>query len=90
MSDVNCAEKIRAVTDRIGDQYKLPAREKEVFYFLVRGLSNLEIAKCLWIDQKTVKNHVSRILQRTSKESRYQLQALVLEDIVVKQEEENG
>ncbi len=42
----------------------LTAREREVLYWLALGLTNKEIAKKMILSEKTVKNHVSRILKK--------------------------
>jgi two-component system, NarL family, response regulator DegU len=45
-------------------QKALSAREMEVLTYLVKGLSNKEIAVSLGISHQTVKNHVTAILQK--------------------------
>ncbi|MFF4622003.1 response regulator [Nonomuraea jabiensis] len=42
----------------------LTAREREVLHHLAQGLSNAEIARELWIEEGTVKTHVTRILAK--------------------------
>ena len=42
----------------------LTTREKEVFTLLVSGLSTKEIASSLKISEKTVRNHVSNVMQK--------------------------
>ena len=42
----------------------LTTREKEVFTLLVNGLSTKEIAKSLKISEKTVRNHISNVMQK--------------------------
>lgn len=42
----------------------LTAREKEVFELLVDGLSTKEIALTLKISEKTVRNHISNVMQK--------------------------
>jgi DNA-binding NarL/FixJ family response regulator len=41
---------------------KLTKREKEVLCWIITGATNREIAKALFISERTVKNHVTRIL----------------------------
>ncbi|MDI6689516.1 MAG: response regulator transcription factor [Actinomycetota bacterium] len=47
-----------------GDFDKLTQREKEILKFLAGGKKNKEIAKKLFISEKTVKNHLSNILHK--------------------------
>ena len=42
----------------------LTTREKEVFTLLVSGLSTKEIALSLKISEKTVRNHISNVIQK--------------------------
>ncbi len=42
----------------------LTTREKEVFTLLVSGLSTKEIASSLKISEKTVRNHISNVMQK--------------------------
>ena len=42
----------------------LTRREKEVFELLVEGLSTKEIALTLKISEKTVRNHISNVMQK--------------------------
>ncbi|MFN7251422.1 MAG: response regulator [Anaerobacillus sp.] len=51
---------------------ELTEREKEVLTCLVQGLSNKEIAKNLFISDKTVKIHVSKIFKKINVKSRSQ------------------
>ncbi|MHC8515540.1 response regulator [Sporosarcina sp. ITBMC105] len=50
----------------------LTEREKEVLFCLLEGLSNKEIAKKLFISDKTVKIHVSKIFKKLDVKSRSQ------------------
>ncbi|MFG1623451.1 AAA family ATPase [Kribbella sp. NPDC049227] len=54
----------------------LTGREREVLAFLVAGRSNSEIAKELFISDKTVSVHVSNILRKTGTTSRVAAAAL--------------
>ena len=42
----------------------LTTREKEVFKLLVSGLTTKEIASNLGISEKTVRNHISNVMQK--------------------------
>ena len=46
------------------DEPKLSEREKEVLGLIAKGHSNKEIAKELFLSEKTVKNHVSNIFKK--------------------------
>lgn len=50
----------------------LSAREREVLTALVRGASNAQIAKDLWISEATVKTHISSVLGKIGATSRVQ------------------
>ncbi len=56
----------------------LTAREREVLNLLARGRSNREIAEELFITNKTVKNHLSRIYEKLDVHSRAEAIALWL------------
>ena len=42
----------------------LTPREKEIFHLLVKNFSTKEIAKELNISEKTVRNHISNVIQK--------------------------
>ena len=50
----------------------LTPREKEIFHLLVKNFSTKEIAKELHISEKTVRNHISNVIQKLGVESRIQ------------------
>jgi len=56
----------------------LTAREREVLNLLARGNTNREIAEQLFITNKTVKNHLSRIYEKIGVHSRSEAIALWL------------
>jgi len=50
----------------------LTQRESEVFWFLIRGASNQEIAKDLFVSENTVKTHVRHIMKKLGIRSRHE------------------
>ncbi|WP_409294165.1 response regulator [Peribacillus sp. SCS-26] len=55
------------------EESSLTEREKEVLFCLLEGLSNKEIAAKLFISDKTVKIHVSKIIKKLNVKSRSQV-----------------
>jgi DNA-binding NarL/FixJ family response regulator len=51
---------------------ELTARELDVLDAVARGLDNMEIAAALGLSEKTVRNHVTRVLDKIGAEHRYQ------------------
>lgn len=50
----------------------LTKREKEIFVLLTQNQSTLQIAQQLSISEKTVRNHISNVIQKLGVESRIQ------------------
>ena len=50
----------------------LTPREKEIFDYLIKNYSTKKIAKTLGISEKTVRNHISNVIQKLGVESRIQ------------------
>ena len=50
----------------------LTPREKEIFHLLFKNYSTRDIAKKLNISEKTVRNHISNVIQKLGVESRIQ------------------
>lgn len=63
----------------------LTKREKEIFYLLTLNYSTKEIAKKLFISEKTVRNHISNVIQKLGVESRIQavLELIKLKEIEI-------
>lgn len=57
----------------VKDKNSLTDREKEVLICLVQGMNNKEIGKALFISDKTVKIHVSKIFKKLDVKSRSQV-----------------
>lgn len=55
-----------------GDENNLTSREIEVLELIAEGMINKEIAKQLYISEKTVKNHVSNIFKKLNVSDRTQ------------------
>ncbi|MFD8008778.1 response regulator transcription factor, partial [Streptomyces sp. NPDC059762] len=54
----------------------LPARAGTVLELIGEGLTNRQIAKRLYLSEKTVKNHISRLLGKLGVERRVQAAVL--------------
>ena len=50
----------------------MSSREKEVFKLLVQNYSTLQIARELGISEKTVRNHISNVIQKLGVNDRSQ------------------
>ena len=50
----------------------LTPREKEIFNLLIKNQSTREIAQTLGISEKTVRNHISNVIQKFGVDSRIQ------------------
>ena len=50
----------------------LTPREKEIFNLLIKNQSTRGIAKTLGISEKTVRNHISNVIQKLGVDSRIQ------------------
>jgi DNA-binding CsgD family transcriptional regulator len=70
------ARHLRLVTRRTRS---LSEREQEVVRLVVKGLTNREIAEELFLSEKTVENHVGRILDKLDLRSRTTLAAYAVE-----------
>lgn len=59
------------------DKYQLSAREGEILDLLLKGKSNKDIEKGLFISHHTVRNHIHNIYQKLRVSSRLQLMNLI-------------
>lgn len=50
----------------------LTPREREIFNLLIKNQSTRDIAKTLGISEKTVRNHISNVIQKLGVDSRIQ------------------
>lgn len=72
---------LRTALDRFADRNELTAREYDVVFLLVSGLSTVaQIAERLGLSQNTVHNHFKNVFRRTSTNSKAGLLALFLKD----------
>lgn len=58
------AQELLNVGRAIGPEVRVTPREREVLECVVRGLANKQIAACLSVSERTVKFHVSALLQK--------------------------
>lgn len=54
----------------------LSPREREILALIGDGLTNREIGKSLYLSEKTVKNHISRLLAKLGVQRRVQAAVL--------------
>ncbi len=73
-----------AARDSASPAHSLTARELEVLRLVARGLPNKQIARELEIAEKTVKTHVSNILQKLDLHDRTQAVVYALRERIVK------
>jgi len=80
------ARKMNGLADEKGDKNpisNLTKRELEVLILLTSGLLNKEIAKNLYISEKTVKNHVSNIFKKIQVSDRTQAAVFAIRNSIV-------
>ena len=71
------ADYLLARIGNLGDLRNLTDREKEVFYLLAQGKSNIEIAHDMFISEGTVKAHLHHIYTKLDVHSRKELISLL-------------
>jgi len=69
----------RVLTLLRGGRHALSEREQEVIDLVVRGYTNRQIGEALFISEKTVENHIGRILAKLDLTSRTRLAAYAVE-----------
>ena len=62
---------------------RLTAREMDVLECVAKGFSNQDIAKALGLSEKTVKNHMTRVLRKLKVEDRTQALVYVLKNKII-------
>lgn len=81
LSAIRCASRnIKYIDPNIMDDWEehsrlrtLSARELEIFHKIAQGMDNFFIAENMHISERTVKNHVSRILKKLELHNRTQI-----------------
>lgn len=73
IDDYSPSTEASLAADPLGE---LTPREREVLYWLARGLANAEISAKMVLSEKTVKNHVSHILKKLELSDRTKAAAL--------------
>jgi DNA-binding NarL/FixJ family response regulator len=63
---------------------QLSARELDILYWIAQGCENLEIAKIMYISERTVKNHTSHLLRKLSLQNRTQVAVYAWENGIAK------
>ena len=66
MDEIKEIAVLAGIVSDVGDEKinLLSVREREVLGLLARGMTNRDIAKSLFLSEKTVKNHVSNIFKK--------------------------
>lgn len=64
----------------IPENNKLTKRELEVLKYVVKGMTNREIAKTLVVTHHTIKAHVASIIRKMGLRNRVEITATVIEN----------
>ncbi len=64
----------------------LTPREKEIFDELIKGKNSKEIADYFYISDKTVRNHISNVMQKLEVNTRYQaiIELIKMGELIIK------
>ncbi|HWP95336.1 MAG TPA: response regulator transcription factor [Syntrophomonadaceae bacterium] len=65
------------------NEIRLTKREKDVLDLLVKGNTNKEMAECMFISEKTVKNHLTSIFRKLGVKDRTQAAVYALKNSIV-------
>jgi DNA-binding CsgD family transcriptional regulator len=71
------------ILNELRSKFALTEREFEVFQSIIRGMSNQEIAACLFITIPTVKKHLSSIYQKIGIDGKHQIFNAILSNTKV-------
>jgi len=63
---------------------QLSARELDILYLIAQGYENSEIAKIMYISERTVKNHTSHLLRKLGLQNRTQVAVYAWENGIAK------
>lgn len=67
----------------VGNKYNLTTREKQILKLITEGMSNVDIAKQLFVSVNTTKVHVASILQKLEVDDRLQAAIKALKEHIV-------
>lgn len=64
----------------------LTPREKEIFEQLILSKNTKEIAEYFYISEKTVRNHISNVMQKLEVKTRYQavIELIKMGELIIK------
>jgi DNA-binding NarL/FixJ family response regulator len=67
-----------SLDERVAAKHGLSRREVDIAELMVKGATNGELAKALFIEEKTVKNHINRLFAKLGADSRPAAIAILL------------
>jgi DNA-binding CsgD family transcriptional regulator len=82
----NTKKFVEGLSEQIDSQlsrWELTKAEKDITFLILKGLSNKEIGEVRSTSEKTVRQQVSSIFQKSNLKSRLELSAYFLEDLLV-------